>query len=119
MSHKDNLGRLPALSLKRRTFLRGTSALAAAAALGTNLVRTTPAMAAGFTGAEPDATELSPTVGIHYTVCQMCHGRCGLRVKVAGGVALKIDGNPYHPANLAEDQRFPFATDPATDPVKS
>jgi anaerobic selenocysteine-containing dehydrogenase len=62
-------------------------------ALTENLVRTREVCAADFTSADPDLTDLSENVGFHYSVCQMCHGRCGLRAKVAGGTVLKLGGS--------------------------
>lgn len=104
--------------LGRRSFLKASSTLAAVTALTGNLVRTRRVSAAEFSSADPDRTDLSQNVGFHYSVCQMCHGRCGIRAKVADGVVLKLDGNPYHPSNFSDDQRFPFATDPASEAVK-
>lgn len=104
--------------LARRSFLKATSGLAAATALSGGLTRTRQACAAEFTGADTDLGDLSSQVGIQYSICQMCHGRCGIRVKVADGAVLKIDGNPYHPANRSDDARLPFATDPSSADVK-
>ena len=42
---------------------------------------------------------------IIYSVCQMCHSRCGIRAKVKEGVLVKIDGSPYHPNNRDVDER--------------
>ena len=44
------------------------------------------------------------------TVCLMCHSACGIQVKVHDGVAVKIEGNPYHP-NVMEPH-LPYDTDP-------
>ena len=43
--------------------------------------------------------ELETAQDIIYSVCQMCHSRCGIRAKVKDGILVKIDGNPYHPNN--------------------
>jgi anaerobic selenocysteine-containing dehydrogenase len=44
------------------------------------------------------------------TVCLMCHSACGLQVKVKDGMALKIEGNPYHPNEM--EPQLPYSTDP-------
>lgn len=36
-----------------------------------------------------------------YSVCQQCNTQCGIKVKILDGVAVKIEGNPYSPWNLA------------------
>ena len=33
------------------------------------------------------------------SVCQLCPAECGLRARVVGGLAVKIEGNPLHPLN--------------------
>jgi len=43
--------------------------------------------------AEPEQQILS--------VCQQCNTQCGIKVKLWNGVAVKIEGNPYSPWNLA------------------
>ena len=55
---------------------------------------------------------------IVYSVCQMCHSRCGIRAKVIDGILVKLDGNPYHPNNRDIDEygvpdRLDYAEDPA------
>lgn len=41
---------------------------------------------------------LKPTEEV-YGFCDMCYWRCGLKVRVRDGRAVKIDGNPEHPNN--------------------
>ena len=36
---------------------------------------------------------------IAYSICSMCSGGCGLRVRTVGGKAVKVDGNPSYPVN--------------------
>ncbi|MBI4459114.1 MAG: molybdopterin-dependent oxidoreductase [Acidobacteria bacterium] len=36
---------------------------------------------------------------IAYSICSMCPGGCGLRVRTVGGRAIKVDGNPSYPVN--------------------
>ncbi len=33
------------------------------------------------------------------SVCNLCPGGCGVRVRRIGGRAVKVDGNPFHPVN--------------------
>src|SRR5690606_22604717 len=33
------------------------------------------------------------------TTCALCPSGCGLEVRVAGGRAVKVEGNPLHPLN--------------------
>src|SRR5512143_1778949 len=44
------------------------------------------------------------------TVCLGCNTGCGIKVKLLGGVAVKIDGNPYNPFTL--HPHLPMATAP-------
>jgi anaerobic selenocysteine-containing dehydrogenase len=34
-----------------------------------------------------------------HTICNLCSGGCGLRVRTVGGKPVKIDGNPLYPVN--------------------
>ena len=105
----DVEGRL-ADGVTRRKFLQTTSRLVAGAAVAPAFFRVNQAKAANF--GNPVLVETNPRVEIKYSVCQGCHGRCGLKAKVIDGVLTKIEGNPYHPCNL--EQHLPFATDPET-----
>jgi len=90
--------------LRRRTFLKA-SGVAAAATLSTRVFTRSQASAAPalVTGENaPDAIEAAED--IIYTVCQMCHSRCGVRAKVKEGILVKLDGNPYHPNNRDVDE---------------
>ncbi|GAB4136383.1 MAG: tetrathionate reductase subunit TtrA [Planctomycetota bacterium] len=58
---------------------------------------------------EPDPVG-GPNVRWRFSVCQNCHSRCGLLGTVVDGVLVKLDGNPYHPNNMEEDERLPYAT---------
>lgn len=94
-------------ALDRRTFLKVSGALAAAAAAD-------PVFRAGDTGpgtaqaatvtGEIPADPVESAEDILYSVCQMCHGRCGIRAKVIDGILVKIDGNPYHPNQRDVDE---------------
>lgn len=101
----------------RRDFLKTSGTAAAGAALFSTFFDVTKADA--LTGEHlPDPVEPAPTdtsIVYRFSVCQNCHSRCGLMCKVAGptgstdpaaGVLVKIDGNPFHPHNMAEDERL-------------
>lgn len=96
--------------ISRRSFLKLSSTLAAGTALAGVLFREDKARAAYF--GNPVLVDTNPRVEIKYSVCQGCHGRCGLKAKIVDGILTKLEGNPFHPCNL--EQHLPFATDPAT-----
>lgn len=96
--------------VSRRSFLQTTGKLLAATAVAPAFFREDTARAASF--GNPVLLATDPRVEIKYSVCQGCHGRCGLKAKVVDGVLVKLEGNPYHPCNL--EQHLPYATDPAT-----
>jgi len=51
----------------------------------------------------PDELENQPGVSVVHSVCLACNSRCGIRARVVDGRVVKIDGNPYHPANTLEE----------------
>lgn len=59
--------------------------------------------------AEPD-----PVADVSYvhSVCLGCRSDCGIKVRVKDGVAVKIEGNPYHPNNSEADERLTMADNP-------
>ncbi|MFQ6136416.1 MAG: molybdopterin-dependent oxidoreductase [Candidatus Hydrothermarchaeales archaeon] len=81
------------LRMKRRSFLKLAAATGAAAALGPKLVGATldREHPQGYSGDAPDAIDTE----VIRSCCLACHGGCGIQVKVKGGEAIKIDGNPY------------------------
>ncbi len=95
--------------LSRRSFLKLTSQLAASTALAGAFFRVNEAKASDF--GNPILLDTDPRAQLRYSVCQGCHGRCGLKAKVVDGILTKIEGNPFHPCN--QEQHLPFATDPA------
>ncbi len=108
-------------SVNRRTFVKvsGTLASVAVASRVFNPSTSSEAAAAGvpiLTGESlPD--EIESAEDIIYSVCQMCHSRCGIRAKVKEGILVKLDGNPYHPNNRDVDEnndpdRVPYGTPP-------
>ncbi len=115
-------------SITRRTFLKVSGMLASAAMIGPGCMKSKTPDAGATVGAaprnaqavltgetQPDAIETAKD--IMYSVCQMCHSRCGVRAKVKEGILIKIDGNPYHPNNRDVDEnldpdRLPYNTPP-------
>jgi tetrathionate reductase subunit A len=96
--------------ITRREFLKVSTALATTAAVSASLLRSKSAKAITTGQNLPDPVEGASNMQIRYTVDQNCQGRCGLRCEVVDGVLVKIDGNPYHPNNLEEDERLPYDT---------
>ena len=124
MSNEKSRGK-PGPAITRRTFLKASGALGSAVAISPVFTQSKSAVAAPAAGPEgittgenpPDAIETAED--IMYTVCQMCHSRCGVRAKVKEGILLKLDGNPYHPNNRDVDEnlqpdRLSYYTHPAT-----
>ncbi|MEK7711363.1 MAG: molybdopterin-dependent oxidoreductase [Planctomycetota bacterium] len=95
--------------LSRRTFIKVSGILAGGAVVGSVFFRENEAQAANF--GNPVLVETDPRVEIKYSVCQGCHGRCGMRCKVVDGVLVKIDGNPYNPCNM--ESHLAFETEPS------
>ncbi|MBI4518525.1 MAG: molybdopterin-dependent oxidoreductase [Deltaproteobacteria bacterium] len=101
------------ISLDRRRFLQWGGALASLASVS-SVLGTRRLAALVFSQNPPDPPEGTAGVEFKFSVCQMCHGRCGIMCKIKDGVLLKIDGNPYHPNNMHDDERLPYATAVAT-----
>jgi anaerobic selenocysteine-containing dehydrogenase len=108
-------------SISRRTFLKVSGTFASAAAVSPVFTKSKQANAAAVSATlktgenPPDPVETADN--IIYSVCQMCHSRCGVRAKVVDGVLVKLDGNPYHPNNRDVDEnnspdRLPYNTAP-------
>ncbi len=108
-SQKTDLCKILNPDMNRRRFLLISGTLAAGATVS-NLVKPASASALMTGQMPPDATELDAGVQVILSVCQNCHSRCGIMARVKDGILLKIDGNPYHPNNLGEDERPAFST---------
>ncbi|WP_096893629.1 molybdopterin-dependent oxidoreductase [Candidatus Scalindua japonica] len=107
-------------SVNRRTFIKVSGALASAT-VANQVFSKSRAKAECVNINQPFETgencpdDLETADDIIYSVCQMCHSRCGIRAKVKEGVLVKIDGNPYHPNNRDVDEnnnpdRLPYNT---------
>ncbi len=97
------------VSVDRRQFLQWSGALASLVSLS-SVLGTRRAAALVLSQYPPDPLEGTAGVEFKFSVCQMCHGRCGIMCKVQDGVLLKIDGNPYHPNNMHFDERLAYDT---------
>ncbi len=96
------------MSTTRRDFIKASLALAAILTTG-GCLREAKKPSNWITGA-PDPDPLKGDRVVR-TVCLGCHSNCGLQVKVKNGVAIKVDGNPYHPNTM--EPHLPYHTDPA------
>ncbi len=77
----------------RRAFLGGAAGVATT--LG---IAGMPSRALARIDAPHAAEKLKPTTEV-FGFCDMCYWRCGVKVRVRDGRAVKIDGNPEHPNN--------------------
>lgn len=105
--------------VNRRTFLQASGVLTAATMASRVFSRSEASASAPIVTGEVLPDPLETADDIIYSVCQMCHSRCGVRAKVIEGVLVKLDGNPYHPNNRDVDEdnnpdRLPFGTDPTS-----
>lgn len=100
------------IKMDRRRFIKAGMLLSATTATSGIFFRAIKSSALTTGENSPDKPETESQVKIIFTVCQNCHSRCGLMCKVVDGVLVKIDGNPYHPNNMEEDERLPYSTPP-------
>lgn len=108
----EDIGKLLNPKINRRTLLKVGAALGAAVAVGASLNNFKEVSAATYGEKAPDPVPTDPGVKVIYTVCQNCHGRCGLMATVKDGVLVKLDGNPYHPNNMDPDEMLKYSADP-------
>ncbi len=94
--------------ITRRTVLQVGPAVAGMVAFPSFFRTTQPDPGAGLQD-EPDPVG-GANVRWRFGVCQNCHSRCGLLGTVVDGVLVKLDGNPYHPNNMEEDERLAYST---------
>lgn len=82
------------MKIHRRRFLGFTAGAAAGAALGVPIGR-------AFSDLVADRS-IRPERGpedASLSVCRLCPGGCGIRVRRIGGRPVKLDGNPLHPVS--------------------
>lgn len=94
--------------ISRRRFIELSSVAAAATAVAPSLLQSSRAEAATY--GRPDPLETESGVETVFTMCLMCHSRCGVMAKVKNGVLLKVDGSPYHPNCLDPEERLAYST---------
>ncbi|HID86357.1 MAG TPA: twin-arginine translocation signal domain-containing protein, partial [Anaerolineae bacterium] len=83
----------PIMQISRRTFLKLAGVSVAAAALYESSGSILHALTLIDETTPPGKETWVPSV------CQLCPAECGLRVRVVGGLAVKIGGNPRNPNN--------------------
>jgi len=105
-------------NIDRRKFLKVSSALASASAVAPALLKSKKAEGTTYGENSPDTVETDSSVEIKYTVCKVCHGGCGVRVKIKDGIVIKLDGNPYHPNCMEPEEQLAFST-PVEDAKKT
>ncbi len=94
MSKKEvTLADLEHVRISRRTFVKGTAALAALAAGG------------GLLGKELDILQPARGAGVPqdewiYSACNMCGGQSGIKVHVVDGTVVKIEPNDFNPIGV-------------------
>ncbi len=84
------------MKLNRRRFIGFGAGAAAGTALGVPVSRTLSSL---VEAAEEPVYPPSGTEDFVLSVCKLCPGGCGLRVRRVGGRPVKVDGNPLHPVN--------------------
>ncbi len=91
----------------RRQFIQGCSAILGGAMLtsGIDMAFKTNMAHAAENGGDYDFSKAENMI---YSVCLQCNTGCGIKVKVADGFGVKIDGNPYNPFNMVPN--MPMAT---------
>ncbi|MFQ5791470.1 MAG: molybdopterin-dependent oxidoreductase, partial [Acidobacteriota bacterium] len=84
------------MTVSRRRFLGFTVGATAGTALGVPVSRTLSDLVASM---EPPVYPPRGREDFTLSVCALCPGGCGLRVRRVGGRVVKVDGNPMHPVN--------------------
>jgi len=98
----------PCALMDRRHFLRLSATVAAGAALVPSVLKGDAVEVRPYGKADP--VEGTAGVDTVFSMCLMCHSRCGVMAKVNNGVLLKVDGSPYHPNCLDPEDRLPYTT---------
>lgn len=88
------------LELNRRCFLKTSALLGGSAMLASSLGCANTAMKKMTDNSSSSTYDLASPEHVIYSICLQCHTACAIKGKVAEGVLLKIDGNPYAAQNL-------------------
>ncbi|MCS6843276.1 MAG: molybdopterin-dependent oxidoreductase [Caldilineales bacterium] len=97
--------------ISRRDFLKASAVIGGSAFLVSHLPQAATAIRQVMAAAEDAGFFEARPENQLYSVCLQCNTGCGIKVKLANGMAAKIDGNPYSPWNL-----WPHI--PYTTPIK-
>ncbi len=104
------------MSTNRRTFLKGLAAVGSLSVFTYGYGETLSEMVTPvYHRKEPVPIDFDKNGKTVATLCQSCNTRCGIRVRVADGRAVKINGNPYHP-NTMKWEPIDYAT-PVADTI--
>lgn len=88
-------------AIDRRGFIKTSAFVGGSALLATKLSFAAKSMESHAAGMQDKNNyELSKPEHVIYSVCLQCHTGCSIKCKVADGLLLKIDGNPYSSQNL-------------------
>ncbi|HEY4699054.1 MAG TPA: molybdopterin-dependent oxidoreductase [Nitrososphaerales archaeon] len=87
----------------RRNFLKGIAAVGSLGVFAYGYSDTLGEMITPtrYKEKNPVPTDLDSEAKTVSTLCQACNTRCGIKVRVVDGRAVKINGNPYHPNTTA------------------
>ena len=111
---RSRVKRAPTISrkqfLKASAFLGATALAAAEAPWALGRVQ---ALAAGAGLAEGQNYELALATNVIYGACLQCNTQCTMKGKLLDGVLVKVDGNPYSPANMLPPITYAASPDDA------
>lgn len=86
--------------LNRRCFLKTSALLGGSAMLASSLGCANTAMKKMTDNSTGSKYDLASPEHVIYSICLQCHTACAIKGKIAEGILLKIDGNPYAAQNL-------------------
>lgn len=95
--YKDILDKF---TMNRRCFMKTSALLGGSALLTANLGCAGKKIEKMMDNSKQSKYELASPENVIYSICLQCHTACAIKAKVAEGVLLKIDGNPYAAQNL-------------------
>ncbi len=110
------------VDVRKRRFLKGLAvaglSLGVLGGYSPVLKRMFDTWTGNWTKVVPNLTEVDNRVTLVRTVCLQCHGACGIQARVVdrdsdAPVAIKIDGNPYHPNTKVPHLNFETGLDTA------
>jgi len=91
---------LDKFKINRRDFMKTSALLGGSALVTSNLGCADKKLKKMIDNSKVNPYELASPEHVIYSICLQCHTACAIKAKVAEGVLLKIDGNPYAAQNL-------------------